>query len=253
MSQTEKKPIFRKIAPAIWTESGDPSVYGFVDLDVTALKDKDYILPYFVKALNELMLKYPVLNTYVRWRRITSHPQKMISVMVNIPTKSKDLSALHIVVHKDVTAMDIKKQIDSKAEKIRSYKDPYLGFMLKIIDWLPNMLVKLFISVYEILIYDFKTNLNIKKIPKQPFGSIIVSNVGSLGLKNALLPLVPLARASVMISIGKKTQEVKVIEGQMAIRDIVCIGVTFDHRLFDGAHAAQMLAEFEKIFAELIQ
>jgi pyruvate/2-oxoglutarate dehydrogenase complex dihydrolipoamide acyltransferase (E2) component len=34
------------------------------------------------------------------------------------------------------------------------------------------------------------------------------------------------------------------------VRPILPIGVTFDHRLIDGVHAAQMSAEFKKCFAE---
>ena len=39
-------------------------------------------------------------------------------------------------------------------------------------------------------------------------------------------------------------------DGQIVVRPIMAIGVTFDHRLVDGVHAAHMHREFKKYFAD---
>ena len=58
----------------------------------------------------------------------------------------------------------------------------------------------------------------------------------------------PLARAVMLVSIGRMSREPKVINEKIEIRDVVQIGITFDHRMFDGSHAAKMLLDFETHF-----
>ena len=240
---------FRKLAPMIWQESKDPSVYGFFELDVTEIADKEMILPRFLSTLNAMVLNHPELNSMIRFGRAVQRKKQMISVMVNIPdNKNADLSALTFDVCKDLTSVDLKEIILGKGQLIRSRKDPYLGNALKLLHYLPRPLAKIFLKIYITLIYDFDTRLGIRFVPKYPFGSVIVSNVGSLGIKKALLPLVSLARPAMLLSLGKATPEARVINNQICIREIAHIVVTFDHRLFDGSHAAKMLNYFENHF-----
>lgn len=249
----QEKPLFRKVALSLWSGAFDPSVYGFVDLDVTLLKDKSQALSLIVKALAETMVKNPKLYTMIRWGFVESREEKMITVMVNIPgQKSDDLSAVNI---KDAHLMDvaqIKNNLVTRATKVRSKEDSELGPVLNLIGKLPQWLMVFFLKIYEISIYEFKTNLGLKILPYRPFGSIIVSNVGSLGLPCALLPLVPMARATLMVSAGKISLEPKVVNGEICIREMMKLGITFDHRLFDGSHAARMLNDFEKSFYSLV-
>lgn len=95
-----------------------------------------------------------------------------------------------------LTIESIKKNVLEKSQQIRAHKDPHLGPLLKIVRFLPKWMLKRFLGLYSFLIYEFDTRLGIKFIPHKPFGAVIISNVGSLGIKKALLPLVPLARAS---------------------------------------------------------
>lgn len=251
MEKSRHISTFRKIALSLWSHHGDPSVYGIVDLDVTDLKTKSELLSYVLKSLGETMHKNPDLSTFIRWGRVESRKEKSISVMVNISHSSKnDLSALNIENAHLLSIEEIQQKISTKASSVRSNRDPHLGPILKVIRHIPRPLLKMFLKIYEFSIYELDTRLGLSFLPHRPFGSIIVSNVGSLGIKNALLPLVPLARASLMVSIGKISQEPKIIENTICARDIAQLGVTFDHRLFDGSHAAKMLSDFETSFYE---
>lgn len=243
--------IFRKVAAALWRDAGDPSVYGFVELDVTEFKGTTKVLPKIVLALSQTMSLNPELTSMMRWGRSVQRKDKIISVMVNIPkSKKNDLSLLNIDTAKPLRESDISSWIEGKAKLVRKEKDPHLGAIRKIIRYLPQWLVRPLLAIYAFFIYELGTRLGLRFLPLRPFGSVIVSNVGSLGIKKALLPLVPLARASVLLSVGKVVQEPRVHQGEICIRDIVHVGVTFDHRLFDGSHAAKMLVDFEKAFYE---
>lgn len=240
---------FRKIALSVWNQHGDPSVYSFVELDVTNIKIKAQLLSYVVKALAETMNKNRELYTIIKWGRIVQRTDKTISVMVNIPgPKINDLSALNLEDSHLMSIEQIQSKVEQKANAVRAHRDPHLGPILKLIRFIPRIFLKRFLKIYEFLIYEFGFRLGLSFLPFKPFGSIIVSNVGSLGIKNALLPLVPMARAALMVSVGKISKEPKVIEDVVCIREMVQIGITFDHRLFDGSHAAKMLQDFEACF-----
>lgn len=246
-----KKPVtlFRKIALSVWNGYGDPSVYGFAELDVTELDGKPFkLLSVVVKSLGETMSKNDELRTLIKWGTVGHRTDHCISVMVNLPAQKKDLSAVNIENSDKLSLQEIQDQIDGKAQLVRSLKDPHLGPILKMVRYTPKPLLKFLLKIYSFSIYELGLRLGISFLPHRPFGSVIISNVGSLGLKNALLPLVPIARAALMVSLGKVCEEVKVHNGQIAIRKIVHFGFTFDHRLFDGAHAGKMLQDFETAF-----
>lgn len=253
MFSNRHTPLFRKVALSLWGSHGDPSVYGFVELDVTDVKSRSSLLALVTKALGSTMDENSKLTTMIKWGRIVQRPQKSISIMVNIPGVQSDLSLLNVHEVHELTVDEIQQKLDVQANLVRVQRDPHLGPMLGLIRRIPQPLLKFFLKIYEFFIYELDVNLKIRLLPHRPFGSIIVSNVGSLGIKKALLPLVPIARAAAMVSIGQVTEEPKVVNGQICIRSIAHLGVTFDHRLFDGSHAAKMIVDFEKAFAALTQ
>jgi pyruvate/2-oxoglutarate dehydrogenase complex dihydrolipoamide acyltransferase (E2) component len=251
LTMKKTKPLFRKIAIALWEEAGDPTVYGFVEVDVTTLTSTRTPLAAIVKALGETMALNPELHSMIKWGKVIHRSDKAISVMVNMPEQKKDLSAITIQDVEQLSLAEIEMKIQNKAELVRKQNDPHLGPMLVIIKHIPRFFLKWFLKVYSFMIYELETRLGITVVPFRPFGSIIVSNIGSLGLKKALLPLVPLARASLMVSVGAVSEEVRAVDGKICIRKIVHLGISFDHRLFDGAHAGKMLADFENAFKRL--
>ncbi|MEY4616179.1 MAG: hypothetical protein RJB66_1139 [Pseudomonadota bacterium] len=248
-----RRPHFRKVALALWGQHGDPSVYGFVELDVTQMKNKSNLLAMITKATGQTMKKNTELTSMIKWGGITQRKDCTISLMVNIPETQKDLSAMNLEDTDRMTIEAIQNILNSKSRVIRSHQDPHLGPVLKIIRFIPRPILKMFLGLYSFLIYELETRLGITPLPLRPFGSVIISNVGSLGIKKALLPLVPLARATMMMSIGKISKEPKVIDEAICIREIVNLGITFDHRLFDGSHAAKMLNDFQESFEALLK
>lgn len=250
MSRALRVSIFRKVALSVWNGGGDPSVYSFVEVDLTDSCFTGSPLPYVVKALAETMAKNKELNSIIRWGQIYHHHHPSISVMVNIPDAEKDLSLVTLEKVNQMSVNDINQRIFHSAELVRQRKDPHLGRILKLIKYMPQFIIRFFLNLYSFLIHDLNTNLNISLLPKKPFGSVVVTNVGSLGIKKALVPLVPLTKANLIVSVGQVTDEAKVINGQIVPRKILHLGMTFDHRLFDGSHAAKMLRDFDQAFKD---
>jgi pyruvate dehydrogenase E2 component (dihydrolipoamide acetyltransferase) len=86
--------------------------------------------------------------------------------------------------------------------------------------------------------------------PKDPFGSVMITNVGSLGIDVAWAPLCPYTRVPLLLTVGAISEKPWVVDGKVEVRPIMPIAVTFDHRLIDGIHAAQMAKTFKELFAD---
>lgn len=244
--KAQKISVFRKVALSLWGPGGDPSVYGFLEIDVTDNAILGSPLPRVIKAISELMKKHKELNSILRFGRLYYRKNINVSVMVNIPDQGRhDLSIATIENVDRMTLHEIEQRLSQSTGLIRKRADPHLGFALKLVHHLPLFMTKLFLKAYSLVAHDLNLNLSLLRLPRTPFGSVIVTNIGSLGIKKALVPLVPLSRAALLLSVGEVTKEARVINDQIEIRKIMHIGVTFDHRFFDGSHAATMIRDFE--------
>jgi len=85
-------------------------------------------------------------------------------------------------------------------------------------------------------------------IPKDPFGSVMITNIGGMGIDMALAPLCPYTRVPLLMAVGSVKDRPVAVEGKVEVRPVMTIGVTFDHRLIDGVHAAEMAREFKHCF-----
>jgi pyruvate/2-oxoglutarate dehydrogenase complex dihydrolipoamide acyltransferase (E2) component len=78
----------------------------------------------------------------------------------------------------------------------------------------------------------------------------MITNIGSLGLEEAYVPLVPYSRVPLLIALGQVKEEPVVEDGQIVPGKIVRAFATFDHRVLDGMHAAKMSKTLKRIFAD---
>ncbi len=67
-----------------------------------------------------------------------------------------------------------------------------------------------------------------------------ITNLGGYGIQ-MFTPIIDLPN-SCILGIGKITKTPVVVDGEVAIRDIVYLSLSFDHRIVDGAPAAEFLA-----------
>ncbi|MFQ5914597.1 MAG: dihydrolipoamide acetyltransferase family protein [Nitrospinota bacterium] len=81
--------------------------------------------------------------------------------------------------------------------------------------------------------------------PDELHGSTFtISNLGGYGIQ-VFTPIIDLPN-SCILGIGKITKTPVVVDGEIAIRDIVYLSLSFDHRIVDGAPAAEFLALLKK-------
>lgn len=77
-------------------------------------------------------------------------------------------------------------------------------------------------------------------LPRQPFGSALVTSVGMLGVQHAYAPLSPLYRVPFLALVSEVTERAVVRAGEVVARPMLTVSATMDHRYLDGAHAARL-------------
>jgi len=260
---------FRKIAIGTWRTAKDPSVYGSLSLEMDATLD--YIDAYrartgqrltlthlMAKAVALALAEMPDANAVLRFGRIWLRKDVDVFfqvVMKDPDTGQIDLSGLTIRQADRKPLPDIVDEFVRVAEKVRAGKDRDKEQTRQTFKRLPGFLTGWLLDTISFLLYTLNLNLSWAGLPRDAFGSVMVTNIGSLGLEEAYVPLVPYSKVPLLVAMGAVKKTPVVDEGDdgidtLRIARVMRLFATFDHRLLDGAHAAKMSSVLRKVFAD---
>lgn len=265
LTKSEGGSVFRKIAMGSWTTAGDPSVYGQLEIDVSRAltyleklnreNESKIGITELVGKITALVLKQrPEMNAMIRWGRIYLRDSVTLFYQVNVPGGEKDpvgkanLMGLTIAHAERKSLLEISLELKAKASRIRSGGENDMTKSVKVLARVPWRLMKYVLNFTSFITYDLRLPVEYFGLLKDPFGSVFVTNVGSMGVDTAWAPLVPYTRVPLLLTVGAVKDRAWVIDGRVEVRPVVRIGCTFDHRLMDGVHAAAMTKLFMKYF-----
>lgn len=266
LTQDNSNAVRRKIAMGTWGQPKDCQVYAYIDLDITELMPK--MKAFSEKVGTKITLNHvigkaiaycfdhrPELNGLIRGSKVYRRKHTKLCYLVNIPSKDGDiaknnLSACGVDKAETKKISEIAKEMAKKAEDVREGRDKELKKNMDAFKVIPWCLVKAYMNFASFLIYGLNMNLSWMGIPKDPFGSVIITNIGSLGIDLAWPPLVPYARTPVLLTICKATDRPWVVDGEIKIRKIMPVTCTFDHRFVDGAQMAKVADDFKMCIAD---
>ncbi len=243
---------FRKIALGTWRTAYDPSIYGTLVLRMD--RALDYIARFRARTgrrltVSHLMAKAsamalqscPEANAILRWNRI--YLRKRIGVFFQVLMNDEgkaDLSGatLHDLERKSL--LEIVDEFEQKVAQVRNRKDPALEKTRGTFQHVPYFLLRPFLRLLSFLSYTLNLDLRRVGIASDPFGSLMITNIGSLGLDTAYAPLVPFSRVPLLFAVGEAMDDVVVENGQPVVVKTMSVNATMDHRVIDGFHAARI-------------
>lgn len=256
---------FRMIAIGTWKTAKDPSVYGSMDLEMDeALRYLDAfreqtgrrltVTHLICKAIGAVLEEMPDANAILRFNKIFLRDEIKIFfqvVMEDPETGQIDLSGLTVSESNKKDLVAIIDEFETVAAKVRAGKDKDKEQTRQTFKRMPGWLSGPVLDLIAWLTYTLNLDLSWAGIPKDVFGSVMVTNVGSLGLDRAYVPLVPYSRVPLLIAMGA-IKKVPVVDEDDTIRVARVMGLhaTFDHRILDGAHAAHMSKTLRTWFAD---
>lgn len=260
----KQEPIFRKIAIGTWATTYDPQVYGSLTVRMEpALKliedfrhrtGKRLTVTHLVaKAVGIAFERMPDANAILRFGRI--YRRKSISVFLQVAmtdpvTGRPDLSGT--TLH-DIDRMTLEQIVDSTEKSVklvRANEDRDLAKSREMFSRIPGWLLHRVLKLFSFILYTLNIDLSWAGVPRDGFGSVMVTNIGSLGLDVAYAPLVPWSRVPMVVTVGRVNDEPVVEDGRVVPAKVMRISATFDHRFIDGAHAAQLAKCMEETFKE---
>ena len=213
------------------------------------------------KAISHCLQVRPELNGLLRHGKVYLRRNVSVFFQVNVPGRAvkgnRDeriakamLSGTTVHETETKSLAEIARAFRAQAADVKRGRDRSFGACFRIVSLLPWRLVRGFLNLGSWLIYGLNLDLGFLGFPQDPFGSVMITNVGGMGIDVAWAPLVPYTRVPLLMALGTIRDKAVVENGEVKARPVLSIGVTFDHRSIDGVHAAQMSDEFKKCFAE---
>ena len=241
---------WRKITNASWGAPTDPQIYG--DLEVDAVEILDFItearektgvkvtVTHVVgKALAHALGENRDLNVRIYRSKFVERDTVDVFFIVSMG-EGTELSGVKVESADEKPVVDIARELADRATKIRTGGDPEFGKTKRMLDRTPVKLLRRTIRLSAWLTADRDLDLKKYGLPRQAFGSVIVSSVGMFGIQHAYAPLASYYRIPFLALVGQVEEKPAVVDGQVVARPRLTISATMDHRYLDGFHAARL-------------
>lgn len=249
---------FRKISIGNWRHPRDPQTYAEVELNIEPAlafleehkKEQSLsITHYITKILGDCFRRQPEMNSVLLRGKL--YERKSVSAFITTLLKHKegaDLSGFQIKDIDSHSIHHIAEICDSEVMRLRKGDDLEFYALNKNMKSIPTWLLVPLFKCMDFFKYTLNRALKSPGLEEDRFGSVIITNIGALGLQSAFTPLTPIARTPFLASVGKPYDGVVAHNGQAIIQQRIKIGFTFDHRYIDGFHGSKMLRHFTKVF-----
>ncbi|MET0390520.1 MAG: 2-oxo acid dehydrogenase subunit E2 [Polyangiales bacterium] len=251
---------WRKLALSTWSRPSDPSVYGWLEVDVSqaltylqALEEEYGVkvtLTHLVgKALALALVDCPEVNALVRGSHIVL--RESIDVFFQVAyERGQNLSGATIRAADRKPVVQIARELRERAAAIRSHQQHDLARADTGLSRVPAVLRSLVLRAVETASYDWNWDLSRFGVPRDAFGSAMVTNVGVFGLPHGFAPLVPFSRVPIVLTVGSVRDAPVVVDDAVVVRPVLTIGVTLDHRVVDGHQAGKLATRFREIVSD---
>jgi pyruvate/2-oxoglutarate dehydrogenase complex dihydrolipoamide acyltransferase (E2) component len=242
---------FRRIAASMWKAPRDPSIYGFVDIDVTetlafidafrAQTGQRLTMTHVVShAVAEAFAAHPDLNAKVRWGGQVTLRER-VDLVISVATGGgRDLSAARVNDADQLSLEALVAATERQVTRTRQGDDEDYERSRNVFSRLPFWCARPLLWLTDLVSNELQLDLPKLGMPVDPFGTAIITNVGSFGIDTAFAPFVPLGRAPMLLLITEVKPRPMVIEGEVVARPVLRLCATFDHRVVDGAAAGKL-------------
>jgi pyruvate/2-oxoglutarate dehydrogenase complex dihydrolipoamide acyltransferase (E2) component len=219
-------------------------MYGLVDVDVTtanrllAAQDPPGSLTAFVVAsVARAVAARPEVHAYRNWRgQLVTHDYVDVATMVEVATSQGPFALPHVLRDADVRGVP-----ELTAELRHVKRDPAASFSGRWLDQAAPAATRIpgaLPAMYAVMARSVAI--------RQRVGTVAVTSVGMFAGGGGF-GTTPLTLMSVEVVVGGLSQRPRVVDGQVAIRDVLDLTLAIDHNVVDGAPAARFSAELREL------
>lgn len=245
---------FRRLALGTWRTAADPSVYGsltlrmdpalaYIDAFRAATGRHLTVTHLFARAAAAVLEQVPDANALLRAGRL--YRRRRIGVFFQVAMKDPatgrlDLSGTTIHDPQRRTLVELCDDLEARFAEVRADGDGAISRVRRMFSHLPLPAIPALLRLTSFASYTLNLDLGWAGVPRDAFGSVMITNVGALGLEEAYVPLVPYSRVPLLLALGQIREAPVARGGQVIIERVMKVCATLDHRVLDGAHAAAM-------------
>jgi pyruvate/2-oxoglutarate dehydrogenase complex dihydrolipoamide acyltransferase (E2) component len=210
------------------------AIHCFTEVDITVPRDlikkhfekngeKLSLTAYIVTCLSNVIKDYPQFNSFTKGRKLILLDDITISVLIEREIAGENVpEPIGIKQAQDKTYLQIHKEIrDAKKQKTDK-----LGSLSG--QTIPSFLLRRFIRIAD-------KNIHMAK----KYGKIAVTAVGMYSKEP--IWFIPHGTATVLITVGSIEKKVVELDNQFVSREHLCLTVSFDHDIVDGAPASRFM------------
>ncbi|MDF1662177.1 MAG: 2-oxo acid dehydrogenase subunit E2 [Planctomycetota bacterium] len=244
-TRVKKLSTFRKIALSFWDKPTTGLIYGHYHADATKAlqylekieKETGVKASVGVLAGRAMALAFdetPAFNSKIIWRGIYQKDTVDVYYQVDIDDGG-DLAGVVVRDTQTKTPAEIATELRSKAKKLRTGGDEqYEKSQKGLLGKMPPLLIRWLMRLLIFLQYNLGFDLSKFGAKPDPFGTLMVSNVGPFEIDVAYAPLATPTRIPCVFLVGGVTEKPMVVGNEIKICESVTMSATFDHRYGDG-------------------
>jgi pyruvate/2-oxoglutarate dehydrogenase complex dihydrolipoamide acyltransferase (E2) component len=228
------------------------AIHCFTEIDITEPRSliKDHFgktgeklsfTAYIVTCLSKIIQDYPQFNSFIKGRKLIILDDITISVIIEREIAGENVpEPISIKQTQNKTYLQIHQEIRD-AKKLQTNKLGSLSGQ----EWfrlIPGFLLKSFIRIA-----DKNIRMGVK------YGKVAVTAVGMYSKEPFWF--IPHGTATVLATVGSISKKVVAIDNHFDSREHLCLTVSFDHNIVDGAPAAGFMNQLIETIksGELIQ
>ena len=248
---------WRRLAGAAWGPPNDPQFYGDLEIDAAILQTYlgdlrrrtgvHVTVTHLVgKAVAHGLDAVPELQ--VRLWRGREYRRESTDVFFIVADEG-ELSGVKIRAADTLSVVDIARELDRRVGEIRAGTDEQLGKTKALMERLPGPVLKVAIRLSSALTSGLNLDLPQFGLPRQAFGSALITSVGGFGVAHAYSPLAAYYRVPLLVLVGAIQEKPVVVAGRVVARPMLGLTATFDHRYCDGLQAARFATAVREYLA----
>jgi pyruvate/2-oxoglutarate dehydrogenase complex dihydrolipoamide acyltransferase (E2) component len=245
---------FRQIAAGMWRNPSDPTIYGSMDLDVTETLRfierfraetglRLSVTHVVARAVAQAFARHPELNAKVRfWGRLERRTS--VDLFVSVATEGgRDLSGARLERADALDLAGMVRAVEASARGIRQGEDKEYARSRSLFAKMPWWLARPALALTDVLTNELHLDLPSQGMPRDAFGTCVVTNVGMFGIDTAFAPFLPLGRCPMLLLVTEVRDRPWIVEGRVVSRPVLRLCGTFDHRIIDGYSAGVLARE----------
>jgi pyruvate/2-oxoglutarate dehydrogenase complex dihydrolipoamide acyltransferase (E2) component len=187
------------------------------------------------KAAADAVRRYPDANAILRWNRVWLRKRVSVCVLV-VQTEQLGRVDLTTATVPDADALSLQgfaSAMEERVQRVRHRRDAVIERGKRRSSLIPGLLMNGALRLLSFVWFTLNVDLAGVGMPRDPFGSVAVSNVGSLGLESAWLAMVPYTRVALYFAPGAVRDVPVYEEGSLVPGKRMTLSCTFDARLLD--------------------